>query len=471
MKNNLGAKNNFLNDDFLLTTDVAKKLYHDYAKSMPIYDYHCHLSPQHIAQDKVFEDLAEIWLSGDHYKWRLMRECGIDEKYISGNASSYEKFEKYAQIIPYCIGNPVYVWTHLELKRYFEIDTVLSQSTAKQIWDEANSKLKSLSVKKLLKLNNVKTIYTTDDPIDSLEWHEKIAKDDSIDITVSPSFRPDKVLNIHLPTFVPYLKQLEKSVGKGIDNLDDLLQALSQRLEFFVLHGCRCSDHALDTVPVVQCSHQAASEAFLQALTGSVSAKQADDFRSYVLIYLGKLYKKHSIVQQYHIGALRNVSQFSLKSLGPDTGYDAINDSVFVPQLAKLLDEQALKSELPKTILYSLNPRDNEVLAALRNCFSQAGTVGHVQFGSAWWFNDQRDGMTRQLEQVAQFGMLANFVGMLTDSRSFLSFSRHEYFRRILCQRLGDTIESGEYPLQNLELVGSIVQNICYNNVSKYFKA
>ncbi|MDR3021391.1 MAG: glucuronate isomerase [Clostridiales bacterium] len=459
----------FLNDNFLLTTETAKKLYHHYAANMPIFDFHCHLNPKEIADDKQFVDLSEVWLGGDHYKWRLMREYGIEEKFISGSADGFQKFLKYAQIMPYCIGNPLYVWTHLELKRYFGIDTVLNANTAKQVWESANQKLKELSVRKMLKLSNVKTIFTTDDPVDSLQYHRSISDDKSFDIKVFPAMRPDKAINIHLPTFVPYIKQLSEVVGTQIKSLDDLLVALAKRIEFFNEHGCCCSDHALDTVPHVNLDKKKAQSAFEKSLKGSIDSVDADNFRFYLLLFLGEQYHKHGWVQQYHIGALRNNSTIALQQMGADTGFDAINDSTFAPQLASLLNAQAVKSTLPKTILYNLNPRDNEVLATIKNCFSQSEIVSKIQFGSAWWFNDQRDGISKQLEALSQVGLLSKFVGMLTDSRSFMSFPRHEYFRRVLCKKLGEHIESGEYPLSNLDLVGGIVQDICFNNAVLYF--
>ena len=459
----------FMSRDFLLTTETAEKLYYGYAEKMPIYDFHCHLNPKEIYEDKQYRSLTEVWLGGDHYKWRLLRESGIDENLITGNASDEEKFRAYASVMPYAIGNPIYGWTHLELRRFFGIEDILSPATADKIYKEAGEKLKTLTARRLIEMSNVKTICTTDDPVDSLEYHILLAKDTSFKTKVLPSFRPDKGFKLQLETFRPWLDQLSKAVGYTVDSYEKLKKALSERVDFFDEVGCLVSDHALDVVLYEKGTEAEASAAFDKAYKGEpVTDSEIAKYQGTLLVYLGKLYHKKGWVQQYHIGALRNNSLRNYKRIGPDTGYDSINDSTFAPQLSALLSAQDEEDTLPKTILYCLNPRDNEVLATIMNCF-QGGVSGKIQFGSGWWFNDQKDGMCRQMEALMQLGLISKFVGMLTDSRSFLSYTRHEYFRRILCSKLGELIEGGEYP-NDLETVGKIVEDICYNNAVNYFK-
>mgnify|MGYP000955463035 CR=1 FL=1 len=458
----------FLNDNYLLKNPTAVELYNVFGKQMPIFDFHCHLSPKEIYEDKKFLDLADVWLSGDHYKWRIMRELGIDEDYISGSKSGYDKFLKYAEALPYAIGNPLYHWSHLELKRFFDIDLILNPHTASIIWEKANKKLEKLTARAMIKKSNVKALFTTDDPTDDLIYHKKL-QEDEFDVSVKPAFRPDKAINIELNMFFDWLPKLEKAAGYKIAALDDLLKALKDRIEYFDSLGCVCSDHALDVVMYEQATKQEVEMIFSKALRHEkLTAIELSKYKGYILVFLGREYRRHGWVQQYHIGALRNVSSRYMAKLGADTGFDAIEDQSFASSLAALLNELDKTDELPKTILYCLNPRDNEVLAAIKNCFQSPNYVSKIQFGSAWWFNDQKDGINRQLEATAQFGLLSKFVGMLTDSRSFLSYPRHEYFRRILCNKLGQLIEDGEYP-NDLEFVGRIVEDICYNNAERFF--
>lgn len=459
----------FMDDDFVLKNETAKKLYHGYAKDMPIFDFHCHLSVGEIYNDKKFSSITEAWLGGDHYKWRLLREMGVEEKYITGDGGDYEKFLKYAEVMPYAIGNPIFHWTHLELRRYFGINDILSPKTAEKIYNQCNEKLKTLTARKMITESNVKKLFTTDDPVDDLRFHKLLKEDPSFNVEVGPAFRPDKAINIEQPAFRPYISKLSEVSGVEIDGAQSLLKALTKRVDYFDEAGCVCSDHALDNVMYLPASDEDVDKIVKKALAGeALSHEEIERYKGWLLVRLGREYSKRGWVQQYHIGALRNNSERRLRLLGPDTGFDAIDDHVFAKKLSMLLDALDSTDELPKTILYCLNPRDNEVLAALMNCFQHAGVVGKIQFGSAWWFNDQKDGMERQLTALSQVGLLSKFVGMLTDSRSFLSYTRHEYFRRILCNMLGTLIEEGEYP-DDIEFVGEIVRDICYNNAIKYF--
>ncbi len=464
----------FMDKDFLLENETAKILYHEYAADMPIFDYHCHIPPKDIYEDRKFRSLTQVWLVdghfGDHYKWRSMRQFGVSEDYITGDKSDEEKFFKYAEMIPYAIGNPLYHWTHLELKKYFGITEQLSPKTAKAIYDKCNAKLETLTARKFIEMSNVKTICTTDDPVDSLEWHLKMKEDKTMNFKVLPAFRPDKGINIELDYFfVPWMEQLEKAVGYKISNLADFERALEDRIKFFDSVGCVVSDHALDVVMYEDATREEVEAILLKGMKGEkISYEEQGKYKGYMLIFLGKLYNKYNWVQQYHIGALRNNSKRALRELGADTGFDAIEDQTFASKLSKIMGILDENDELPKTILYCLNPRDNEVLATLMNCFQHAGVPGKIQFGSGWWFNDQKDGMIRQMEALSSVAQISLFVGMLTDSRSFLSYPRHEYFRRLLCNRFGKLIENGEYPC-DIEFVGKIVQDICYNNAVKYF--
>lgn len=460
----------FLDKDFILETETAKVLYHDYAEKMPIFDFHCHLSCREIYEDKKFRSITEAWLGGDHYKWRLMREMGVDESYITGDKSDREKFRKYAEVIPYTIGNPIYHWTHLELRRFFGINDILSPETADKIYDEANEKLKTLTARKLIENSNVKKLFTTEDPIDDLKWHKLLKEEGEFSTVVMTAFRPDKAINIELKGFSEYIAKLGDAANVKINDLNGLETALKQRIDYFDSVGCVCSDHALDVVTYENASREEVDAVLQKALNGeTLTAYEIGAYKGYVLVFLGKQYSAHKWVQQYHVGALRNNSSRYMRALGPDCGFDSIEDQPFASKLAKIMDRLDETDELPKTILYCLNPRDNEVLATLMNCFQKGGVVGKIQFGSAWWFNDQKDGMGKQMEALMQVGLISKFVGMLTDSRSFLSYTRHEYFRRILCNKLGNLIENGEYPC-NVEFVGKIVEDVCYNNAVKYFE-
>ncbi len=461
----------FMDEDFLLSNETARKLYHDYAKQMPIIDYHCHLSPQEIYENKTYKTITEVWLYGDHYKWRAMRSNGIEERYITGDASDYDKFLAYAKTLPDAIGNPLYHWSHLELKRYFGIDEVLNEKTAPAIWEKVNAQLNSegFGARDFIKKSNVEVICTTDDPVDSLEYHIQIAKDDSFDVKVLPSFRPDKGLEINRETFLPWIKQLAEVSGHPINNYSDFLAALKTRVDFFHEVGCRVSDHALDYVPYAEAAEEEVSAIFAKALKGEkVSHEEEMKHKTYTLLFLGKLYAEYGWVMQYHMNASRNNNYRMFKQLGPDTGFDSISDTLIALPLTGLLSALDKEDKLPKTILYSLNPSHNHVIGALIGSFQGGGIPGKIQFGSGWWFNDTKLGMIAQMTTLADLGLLGRFVGMLTDSRSFLSYTRHEYFRRILCNLIGEWVENGEYP-NDLEEVGRIVQNISYYNARDYF--
>lgn len=460
----------FMCDDFLLLTNTAKTLYHNYAKNMPIYDFHCHLNPKEIYENKKYKNITEVWLGGDHYKWRAMRSNGVDEKYITGDADDKEKFMKWAETIDECYGNPLFHWTHLELKRFFGIDLVLSKETAEEVWNLTNEKLATdkFTARELIKMSNVKTLCTTDDPIDSLEYHIALKEDKSFDVVVNPAFRPDKGIRIEKDEFIPWFNRLEEIYGEKIDSIDKYTSALESRIEFFHQVGCRISDHALDPVVFEKGTKEEVNAILLKKLAGEeLTEKEVKQFKTYVMIFLGKEYSKRKWVMQIHVGCIRNNSTRMFNKLGADTGYDAIDDELFLRALSKLLDTLDTTDELPKTIIYNLNPRDNEAIGTLIGCFQDGKTPGKIQFGSGWWFLDQKDGMTRQMTALANLGLLSRFVGMLTDSRSFLSYTRHEYFRRILCNLLGDWVERGELP-NNIERLGKMVENICYNNVNNY---
>ncbi|NLK20690.1 MAG: glucuronate isomerase [Epulopiscium sp.] len=460
----------FLDENFMLQNETAIRLYHDYARDMPIYDYHCHINPKEIWENKKFENITEVWLYGDHYKWRAMRANGIDEKYITGNASDYDKFKAWAKTIPYTIGNPLYHWTHLELQRFFRIYEVLNEETADKIWKEANAKLngKDFGVRDLIKKSNVRYIGTTDDPVDDLKYHKLIRGEGKLEATVFPSFRPDKGINIEKDTFIPWVKQLGEVSSKAIVNYDEFLNALEERINFFHKEGSRLSDHAFDYVPYREASKEEVSTIFVKALKGdSISLEEEEKFKTALLQFLAKLYAKLGWTMQLHIGTMRNNNTRMFNEIGPDTGFDSINDLNIAHPLSRFMDSLDRENKLPKTILYTLNPKDNYVLGTMIGNF-QGGIPGKIQFGSAWWFNDQRDGMIEQMKALANLGLLSRFVGMLTDSRSFLSYPRHEYFRRILCNLIGGWVENGEFP-NDMRLLGKIVQNISFNNAEKYF--
>ncbi|MCT2197404.1 glucuronate isomerase [Paenibacillus sp. p3-SID1389] len=461
----------FLGENFLLNSETAEKLYHQYAKELPIIDYHCHLSPQEIYENKTFRNLTEAWLDGDHYKWRVMRACGIDEELITGGADDYDKFLAWAKVVPQLLGNPLYHWTHLELQRFFGIDKLLNEETAPVIWEQANAQLQSegFGARDLITKSKVTVVCTTDDPADSLEYHLKIKELEGFDTLVLPSFRPDKFLEINRATFKPWLAKLEAAAGKPIQNYGALLDALRERIDFFHEIGGRVSDHALDTLEYEKATLEEVEAIFAKALSqGSVTPEEERKYKSYTMVFLGKEYAARGWAMQLHIHALRNTNTAMFQRLGPDTGYDAINDGPLAEALARLLDAIEQDGGLPKTILYSLNPNDYWALASIMGSFQGGGVPGKIQFGTAWWFNDNKDGMIQQMHTLANFGVLSQFIGMLTDSRSFLSYTRHEYFRRLLCDVLGDWVERGEAP-EDYALLGRIVTDICYGNAKRYF--
>ncbi|MDF7816294.1 glucuronate isomerase [Runella sp. MFBS21] len=461
----------FLDEDFLLQTEAARTLYHEFAKQMPIIDYHNHLPPDQIVADKTFENLTQIWLYGDHYKWRAMRTNGINEQYCTGDASDYEKFEKWAETVPYTLRNPLYHWTHLELQRYFDVQDILSPKTARKIYDECSEKLRTpdFSVRNLLRKMNVEVVCTTDDPLDSLEYHQQLKAEGSFEIQMRPAFRPDKFILITNPNFTTYIQKLAALVGFEIQRFDDLTKALRARADFFASLGCLLSDHGLEHIYAADFTLEAADSAFQKVLAGqSLSTTEALVYQSAILHFLGTMYHELGWTQQFHLGALRNNNARALRLLGPDTGWDSMGDWSQAQALSKFLGKLDEYDQLSKTIIYNLNPADNEVIATMIGNFNDGSVAGKIQFGSGWWFLDQKDGMEKQMNALSNMGLLSRFVGMLTDSRSFLSFPRHEYFRRILCNMLGNDIENGELP-NDTEWIGQIVQNICYNNAKQYF--
>lgn len=461
----------FITEDFLLYNDTAKAIYHGTAKHLPIIDYHNHLDPQEILEDKNYRNLTGIWLAGDHYKWRAMRANGISEDYITGNKSDYEKFMAWANTVPNLIGNPLYHWTHLELLNYFGIDEVLNEKTAPAIWEEANRKLATpeLSVRSILKKEQVTFVGTTDDPADDLTAHKKLAEE-GYESTVSPSFRPDKGLGIEKDEFLPWVEKLEAAAGFAIKDYAAFLKALSDRADYFEAHGCRSSDHGISVLFYEETDEQQAGAVFRKRLEGEeLSAAEIDQFKTYTLLELAKLYTEKGWVMQLHINALRNTNTKMFKRIGADSGFDSIGDLLLADKLVGLLDAMDVKDQLPRTVLYSLNSRDNNILAAMAGNYQNDEVPGKVQAGTAWWFNDHIDGMEAHMKTLANIGLISNFVGMLTDSRSFLSFSRHEYFRRILCNLLGTWVEEGKMP-NDPELLEKYVKNICYYNAEQFFR-
>jgi len=465
------SQRTFITDDFLLRTETARRLYHDYAAEMPIIDYHCHLPPDLIAADAQFDNLTQIWLYGDHYKWRAMRTNGVPERYCTGDASDWEKFQKWAETVPYTVRNPLYHWTHLELLRYFDVDQILNPSSAREIYEECSAKLRTpeYSVRNLLRKMNVRVVCTTDDPIDTLEHHQQLAGQDT-DLRMYPTYRPDKSMAIDQPeAFRAYVDKLAAASGVRIETFDDLLAALDQRHDYFGSLGCRATDHGLEQVYAEDCTVDEARAIFAKARSGqALTEREALQFKSILLLHFGRKNYSKGWVQQYHLGALRNNNSRMLRTLGPDTGWDSIGDFSQARSLSRLLNKLEDTGELTKTILYNLNPADNEVFATMIGNFQDGTVPGKLQWGSGWWFLDQKDGMERQINALSNMGLLSRFLGMLTDSRSFLSFPRHEYFRRILCNLIGQDVENGELP-QDLPWLGKIVQDICYNNTEAYF--
>jgi glucuronate isomerase len=461
----------FLDENFLLQIKTSQQLYHEFAKAMPVIDYHNHLSPLQIAEDHNFENLTQAWLYGDHYKWRAMRTNGVNESYCTGSKSDYAKFEQWAATVPYTMRNPLYHWTHLELQRYFDVDEILSPSTSKKIYEECSAKLrtKEYSVRNLLRKMNVKVVCTTDDPVDSLEHHQKIA-DDNFEIKVLPAFRPDKAIAVDdAESFNSYVSKLEAATNKSIHNFDAFFEALQQRHDFFATMGCVISDHGIEQMRAAECNYNEAQKIFAEIRSGNaLSIEEQVKFRWFMLVEFAKMNYAKGWVQQFHMGAIRNNNTRMLLQLGADTGWDSIGNSINAKALSSFLDTLDADNVLAKTILYNLNPADNAMMATMIGNFNDGSIAGKVQWGSSWWFLDQKDGITDQLRTLSNMGLISKFIGMLTDSRSFLSFPRHEYFRRILCNLFGNDIENGELP-NDIEWTGKIIQDICYNNAKQYF--
>jgi glucuronate isomerase len=461
----------FMTDDFLLQTETARKLYHEHAAKMPIFDYHCHLPPAQIAEDKRFENLTQIWLYGDHYKWRAMRTNGVSERYCTGDASDWEKFQKWAETAPHTVRNPLYHWTHLELQRYFGISKLLSEDTAKDIYDKCSQMLRTpeFSVRNIMRKMNVKAVCTTDDPVDSLEHHKKI-KSDSFDIKVLPTWRPDKGMAVeNVAVFNQWVDALEKVSGIAVKNYKTYLDAIRNRHDFFHGVGCRISDHGLETAYAEEYTESEIAVIFDKLRSDRAATKEESlKFKSAMMIEFALMDHEKGWVQQLHFGALRNNNTRLMKLLGPDTGFDSIGDCEIARPLAKFLDRLDTNNKLPKTILYNLNPRDNELMATMIGNFQDGSVPGKLQFGSSWWFLDQKDGMEKQISVLSNMGLLSRFIGMLTDSRSFLSYPRHEYFRRILCNILGNDVENGELPC-DIQLLGKMVEDVCFYNAKSFF--
>ena len=461
----------FLDKDFLLKTSTAKRLFHDYAADMPIIDYHCHLSPKDIAEDRIFNNIAEVWLHGDHYKWRAMRTNGIHESYCTGDKTDLEKFEQWAATVPYTMRNPLYHWTHMELQRYFNVTEQLSPANAKAVYEHCNALLqtKEFSVRNLLRKMKVKLVCTTDDPVDSLEYH-KAMQEEGADIKMVPAFRPDMAMNVgNTESFLQYVKKVEAAAGMQVHTFDDYLMALKNRHDFFAQMGCRVSDHGLEEIYADEYTSEEIIIIFERLLKGeTLCLKCQRQFKSAMLVHFAEWDHEKGWVQQFHLGALRNNNTRMLNQLGPDTGWDSIGTFDQGKALSTFLNGLDTRNKLTKTILYNLNPADNEVLATMVGNFNDGSVAGKIQFGSGWWFLDQKDGIIKQLNALSNMGLLSRFVGMLTDSRSFLSFPRHEYFRRILCDLIGTEVEEGELP-NDIEWLGKMVQDICYNNNVNYF--
>ena len=462
----------FINDDFMLSNKTARELYHESAEKMPIIDYHCHLVPQMIAENYQFKDLTEVWLGGDHYKWRAMRGNGVPEEYITGNRSSYEKFEKWAETMPYTMRNPLYHWTHLELARVFGVDKILKPETAREIYEECTAKLQTPEFRgqELIKKFNVETVCTTDDPADDLRYHKQITEM-PFGVKVIPAWRPDKAMAIEVPeVYISYIEKLSKAAGMEITTYADLLEALRKRHAFFESMGCKLSDHGLETFYAADYTDNEIEKIFKKVMKGKTpDAEELLKFRSATLHDFAVMDAESGWAQQFHIGAIRNNNTRMFNILGPDTGYDAIHDLPCAEAGHRFFDRLTLEGKLPKTILYCLNPKDNELLTVMAYTFNDGTYPGKMQFGSGWWFLDQEDGMRKQLNALSALGLLSRFVGMLTDSRSFISYPRHEYFRRILCDVIGKDVEDGKLPKSELPFIHQMVKDISYNNAKNYF--
>lgn len=460
-----------MDENFLLSTETAQRLFHSYAETMPVLDYHCHISPEEIATDRRFENITQVWLGGDHYKWRFMRSCGVDEAYITGNASDRDKFFKWAEVLGKAIGNPLYHWSHLELQRYFNYHKPLSQNTASEVWELCNKKLaeKDMSARGLIRKSNVTLICTTDDPIDSLCYHKAIAEDQSFSVQVLPAWRPDRSIAIEKPDFAAYMEQLSSVSHIEINSFPALCKALKVRLDFFDSMGCVVSDHGLDYVMYAPATEQQADMILKKRLSGAaLSQEEILRFKTMLLLFLGREYARRGWVMQLHYGVKRNNNTRLFQAIGADTGYDCIGDQAPAGELADFLNALECTDELPKTILYSLSPNDNAAIETIMGCFQNSQAVSKLQHGSAWWFNDHRPGMEAHLRSLASLGNLSGFVGMLTDSRSFLSYTRHEYFRRILCEYIGTLVENGEFA-DDEQILSDLVKNISYRNAVAYF--
>jgi len=461
----------FMDNDFLLSTPTARTLYHDYAEELPIIDYHCHVDPKEIYEDRRFKNIYQAWLEADHYKWRVMRSNGVEEKYITGDAPEREKFQKFAEALPRAIGNPMYHWCHLELRKYFGYEGVLNGDTAQEVWELSEKKFAEpdMGARGIIKQSNVAMVGTTDDPTSNLEWHKRIAEDDSFKTVVAPSFRPDKALNIEKAGWKEYIAELGKSAGIEIDSLDSLEKALENRMEAFDKAGCRASDHGLDYVPYREASRAELDGMMKKALNGQkVSLEDAEAFKTALLLFCAEHYARMGWVMQIHYNCMRNPNSAMFAKLGPDSGFDCMNNVNCGGALYAVLDRLYSANALPKTILYSLNPGENELLDTMIGAFQGPEAAGKLQHGSAWWFNDTKTGMEAQLTSLANLSLLGNFIGMLTDSRSFLSYTRHAYFRRILCNLVGGWIENGEFP-GDMKTAGEIVGGVCYYNAKRYF--
>ena len=462
---------NFMDKDFLLDNEVSKKLFHEYCENMPICDYHCHLSPKEIYENKAPKSITELWLSGDHYKWRAMRSCGVEEKYCTGDATDKEKFEKFGYALQYCIGNPLYHWAHIELQRYFGIDTPLNAKTAGEIYERANEAIKNgdFRPQSLIMKSNVKVVCTTDDPVDSLEYHKLLGKVDGFDCKVLPSFRPDRALNAHLDGFADYIKELGRAAGVEIKTYKDVITALLKRVDYFDSVGCKVSDQAFDYPPYAIASDDEINDIFARAMNNEkISLADCDKYRTPILIALGEKYHELGWAMEIHIGAMRNNNTLMFNRLGADTGFDSVGDAEIAQPLSRFLDALNVNDRLPKTILFNLNDKDNTVLGTMLGNFQSADADSKIQFGPAWWFLDTMDGMTNQMKTLGNLGVLGKFIGMETDSRSFTSYGRHEYFRRIMCALIGKWVEDGWYAYDE-DILKEIVQGISYNNAIKYF--
>lgn len=459
----------FMDENFLLCNPSAVTLYHEYAKAMPIFDYHCHINVSEICEDKTYGNLTQVWLYGDHYKWRAMRLYGVAERYITGDASDYEKFLAYAEVVSVAVGNPLYHWTHLELQRFFNIHEPLTKESAPAIWEKANLVLaQGLTTRQMILHSNVKAMCSTDDPADDLRYHKQLREDKSFPVRVLPTFRPDNAMDLNSATYTAYLAKLGAAAGITINSLATLFQALANRLDYFEAMGCRLSDHALAHVPYAPATQEELDAILQKALAGGcVTSTEEEQFKTGVMLYLASEYRRRGMIMQLHMGAMRRVNSNMTAKLGADCGFDSIGDRMTAEPLGAFLNS-VNNSGMPKTVLYCLNPKDNYVLGTMLGNFADGGVVGKMQFGSAWWFNDTKDGMEQQMKALANLGLLAKFVGMLTDSRSFTSYPRFEYFRRILCNIIGTWMEEGEVA-PDMELMGRMVQDICYNNINAYF--